>query len=326
MPRPKKNASINEHNVSSMQLPTASVANREEPSPSTYFSWTVSSLQILLEVLGDNAGRLYWAYQGGQKNGGKSKKMVCNDIAAVMRAKGVDINGSQVSSKVKALEQAYIKVKDFIRATGEGIDSDDDNGNKAVPATTNDKIKEIMSCYEEYNKFAYKGAKSNPPYRTSTDNNDLDEEAAQILLDAPASEPTTDAEQDIEQRVASTVARIHGHTIDGHDDQSAVEVVADNPDQTTVDGSIARRSSKKRKATPTTVAESLVRLGEMRMEIQKEKMEMEREKMRQRAETESAKMQLLRDQIHARMQESQERSLMLQIELEKLKQKKGRDE
>ena len=206
---------------------------------------------------------------------------------------------------------------------------------------TTDKITAHFAYFDTYDAFARKSSKGNPPYRGDNTNTSMHEEAQGTSRTRPPMQAddiiaVRDSSNETRAAVQAALSRLN----DGDVSDEEAETVHDNPDQTadTQVAVVAQAGAKRSNtASPSggvskkpkggaSLSDSLVRIGEMKMEMQRQKLELDREKMKQRAEIETAKMRLLQEQVAARMQESQERSLMLQLQLETLKQQNRRSE
>ena len=104
----------------------SSIVAATQDNLSTYFSWTLESTLWLLDVIAKDEAKLYHAYRGRKKSGGKPKAIVSKEIADKLNAVyGLDILDTQVKSRLKRLDELYTGALDILRATGEGIDDID---------------------------------------------------------------------------------------------------------------------------------------------------------------------------------------------------------
>ncbi|KAI9258731.1 hypothetical protein BDA99DRAFT_606005 [Phascolomyces articulosus] len=307
------------------------------PAPSNnnehYFRWTHTLTLKLIDILGQHYERnqeytLLKLYQGGKK-GGMKKVEVAKIIADKFNDDDPKPTHQKVMTKIKGLEQDYQAANTFLNSTGEGIN---DNEEKL-------KITSIKELYP----LIHDKPKVNTPFRIDSEG-DLAQEAERILdgngeNDEEENEENGVPEATIASRLQAGLARLHGES-DDCDDGSEEEDAGDSIFGDELGGQSSRTTNPRKRSAPPSntsksnkrqytkkgpsLGESILRMGEMRME-------MEERKMDNKMKLEKERNDLLRAQILAKVkeseqrnqlmiQESKERSLMLELELQKLKQ------
>ncbi|KAI9243251.1 hypothetical protein BDA99DRAFT_566770 [Phascolomyces articulosus] len=243
-------------------------------------------------------------------------------------------------TKIKGLEQDYQAANTFLNSTGEGINN---NEEKLKIISIKDKVLSKCAYFEELYPLIHDKPKVNTPFYIDSEG-DLTQEAEQILdgngeNDEEENEENGVPEATIASRLQAGLTCLHGESNDC-DDGSKEEDARDsifgdelggqssrttNPHKCSAPPSNTSKSNKRQytKKGPS-LSESILYMGEMRMEMEERKIE-------NKMKLEKERNDLLRAQILAKVkeseqwnqlmiQESKEHSLMLELELQKLKQ------
>ncbi|KAG2220459.1 hypothetical protein INT45_004201 [Circinella minor] len=270
---------------------------RKNSNKQNYFQWKKEHILSLIEVLG--------------KSVAKELEKLNHD--------SFSITDQQVQSKIKGLNEGYNKARDYLRSTGEGIDDDDE---KLKIETIKAKVLNIEPFFDELDPLIRDRPKSTPHFNADSELTDLLHQAETFLINSSSVDELDEKEEEEEESFDQEETR------EEHDEVE-VEVVEEANNisnrKRSGDDELRKKTAKKPRKGAANIAASLLRMVEAKAEIEKEKIKHRAEIDDKRFELEKEKMEIMRQQVAIRLQECKERSLQLELELEKLKEKNRRE-
>lgn len=158
----------------SRPTPESSTA-QDEIQKSTYVSWTDRAQSQLFQWLEEPGNYDKWkcagvkSSSGSTRTSGLTKKAVTHIISRHLDTLHTKKTPEQIMSKMRYVEKKFKDAEDYLRSTGEGLNSNDE---KMGITVIRDKVLSLCPFYYQVKPFMSESVAFNPPYLGETGMNE----------------------------------------------------------------------------------------------------------------------------------------------------------